>query len=115
MPGRIDKRWRWLNALGLLTIVEVSAGLLFALMIGLLYQFFYGKNGWDDYKKSLLDNAAKEQDIKQLVERNNLRQAEIDDLRNGTEGIEEAARLELGYTLPEETFVRIIPKNSTEK
>lgn len=87
---------------------------LFALMVGMLYQFFYGKNGWYDYKRSVMDNLAKEQDIKQLVERNNLRQAEIDDLRNGTEGIEEAARLELGYTLPEETFVRIIPKNSAE-
>ena len=50
-----------------------------------------------------------------LTERNRILQAEIDDLKSGTEAIEEHARLDLGMIKQNETFFRVIATQLSPK
>ena len=74
------------------------------------YHLWFGKNG-------LQDNHAlrKEVDIvvasnAELTQRNQMMFSEIEDLKRGSEAIEERARNELGLVKEGETFFRIVPK-----
>jgi cell division protein FtsB len=51
--------------------------------------------------------AAQKAENDQLAERNRILQAEINDLKSGTEAIEEHARLDLGMVKQGETFFRV--------
>ena len=80
---------------------------LFAL---LQYHLWFGKNG-------LQDRHALQEEVELVLESNSeLRQrnlmmfSEIEDLKEGTEAIEERARNELGLVKEGETFFRIVPK-----
>jgi cell division protein FtsB len=50
-----------------------------------------------------------------LKQRNKLLYADTDDLKSGTEAIEERARHELGMIKEGETFFRVIPSDSDAK
>lgn len=85
---------------------------LFSLfLIHLQYLFWVGKNGWFDNQTM----QAKINDIQiqkaEREQRNNALRAEIDDLRNGINALEERARLERGMLKENEVFYRIIPSN----
>ncbi|MBD1577364.1 MULTISPECIES: cell division protein FtsB [Vibrio] len=77
-------------------------------LLGLLqYDLFFGKNGLVDYNAVHSDIAVQEQVNTSLKKRNDLMFAEIDDLRQGLDAIEERARHELGLIKKGETFYRI--------
>lgn len=67
-----------------------------------------GKNGIVDYQRVKHDIEIQEQVNQKLQDRNNEMFAEIDDLRQGLDAIEERARHELGMVKEGETFYRII-------
>ena len=66
-----------------------------------------GDGGILDMNEKQADIAAQQAENDKLVERNRILQAEINDLKSGTEAIEEHARLDLGMIKQNETFFRV--------
>lgn len=82
--------------------------LLFVLLGWLQYHLWWGKNGIYDYIEvtAMADSVASTN--AKLTVRNQQMYAEIADLQQGKEAIEELARNELGLIKPNETFFRIV-------
>ncbi len=79
------------------------------LLLGLLqYTLWFGKNGVSDYYAVEDEIEFQQQVNAKLQARNNEMFAEIDDLRQGIDAIEERARHELGLVRDGETFYRIV-------
>lgn len=75
----------------------------------LQYRLWFGKNSVPDYL-DLKEEVTRQQIANEkLKQRNKLLYADTDDLKLGTEAIEERARNELGMIKENETFFRIIP------
>lgn len=85
--------------------------ILLGILAWLQYDFWYGKNGMNEYvavKESVaLQHAANAE----LHQRNQQMYAEIKDLHGGNEAVEERARTDLGLVKPDETFIRVIGDN----
>jgi len=84
--------------------------LLLLIIFGLLqYRLWFGKNSVPDYL-ALQEDVIRQQAVNdKLKQRNKLLYADTDDLKLGTEAIEERARNELGMIKESETFFRLIP------
>lgn len=75
----------------------------------LQYRLWFGKNSVPDYF-SLQEDVDQQKLVNlKLQQRNKLLYADTDDLKLGTEAIEERARNELGMIKENETFFRVIP------
>ncbi len=75
----------------------------------LQYRLWFGKNSVPDYL-ALEEEVTRQQiNNNKLKQRNKLLYADTDDLKSGTEAIEERARHELGMIKQGETFFRVIP------
>ncbi|MGD8109937.1 cell division protein FtsB [Vibrio sp. TRT 21S02] len=90
---------------------------LFALTLLLLlgwlqYTLWLGKNGISDFQAVTTDTEVQNQVNTNLKERNDKMFAEIDDLRQGLDAIEERARHELGMVKEGETFYRLIDEDA---
>lgn len=81
---------------------------LLTLFAALQYTMWFGKNGVSDFKAVNSEIEVQHQVNKSLQTRNSEMFAEIDDLRQGLDAIEERARHELGMVKEGETFYRII-------
>jgi cell division protein FtsB len=87
----------------------------------LQYRLWFGKNSVPDYLALQEDVTRQQLANTKLQQRNKLLYADTDDLKLGTEAIEERARNELGMIKENETFFRVIPnkkdavKNGTNK
>lgn len=87
--------------------------LLLLISFGLLqYRLWFGKNSVPDYLALQEDVIRQQQANEKLKQRNKLLYADTDDLKLGTEAIEERARNELGMIKENETFFRLIPSKS---
>ncbi|ENV37204.1 MULTISPECIES: cell division protein FtsB [Acinetobacter] len=81
--------------------------LVIALVTSLQYQFWFGEGGYLAHQ-ALTQQITQQSEINtELKERNRILAAEVFDLKNGTEAIEEHARLDLGLVKPNETFVQM--------
>ena len=83
--------------------------ILATLLVALQYPLWIGKGSWLrvwELDRSL--TAQKEQNAK-LKARNDALDAEVRDLKEGLEAVEERARLELGMIKKDETFYQVIP------
>lgn len=76
----------------------------------LQYRLWFGKNSVPDYLALQEDVTRQQLANEKLKQRNKLLYADTDDLKLGTEAIEERARNELGMIKENETFFRLIPK-----
>ena len=74
----------------------------------LQYHLWFGKNGLQDNRQLMIEVGISEISNKELITRNQLMFSEIDDLKTGTESVEERARNELGLIKNNETFFRIV-------
>jgi len=94
----------------LLVILVVVIALLQAKM-------WFGEGGYRDVQRlaERVDQQAHENDL--LAQRNRELQAEVEDLRQGLEAIEERARSELGMVKEDEQFYQVVPgeKGTTKK
>lgn len=82
-----------------------------AVILFLQASLFFGEGGVLDVHR--LKQAVAEQKVEnqRLQSRNAVLQAEVDDLKNGRDAIEERARLDLGMVKEDETFYLITGKS----
>lgn len=81
--------------------------LLGVLLVLFQYNFWFGKNGYTDYKETEAAIAEHTAENEKLTQRNQQISAEIKDLRTGFNAVEERARLNYEMIKPGETFYRI--------
>ena len=94
--------------------MKILAAILGALIVLIQYPLWLGKGGW--LRAWEMDRQVEIQKSKnrQLETRNTALAAEVRDLKQGTEAIEERARYELGMIRPDEVFFQFVP-GRTEK
>ena len=87
--------------------MRILAGALCALILAIQYPLWLGKGGWLrvwDVDRQL---DAQNQKNARLETRNNALAAEVKDLKQGHEAIEERARYELGMVKNDEVFFQV--------
>jgi cell division protein FtsB len=90
--------------------MKVLAGLLSALIVAIQYPLWLGKGGWMrvwDVDRQLEAQNAKNE---RLELRNSALAAEVKDLKQGSDAIEERARFELGMVKGDEVFFQLPSK-----
>ena len=89
------------------TASKVLLGLAIILIAGFQYLYWFGEGGYHDHQQ-LTQKIQQQMELNdELKERNRVLAAEVYDLKNGIEAIEEHARLDLGLVKPHETFVQM--------
>ena len=84
-------------------------GIIFGVLIVLIqYPLWLGKGGWVRAWDNDRQLAAQKAHNHRLQERNDALEADVRDLKQGTEAIEERARFELGMVRQDEVFVQIV-------
>lgn len=82
---------------------------LLVLLLLIQYPLWFGQGGWLAVW-DLRNKVAQQELVNEgLRARNQAMQAEVDDLRSGTEASEEQARRELGLMQEHEWFIQILP------
>jgi cell division protein FtsB len=85
--------------------------ILIGFLIAIQYPLWIGKGSWlRVWDMSQQVEKQKEKNLK-LAVRNSALDAEVRDLKQGIEAVEERARVELGMVKPNETFYQIIEKS----
>jgi len=88
---------------------------LVVLIAALQYPLWFGKGGWMrvwEIDRQLHEQRAANDKLRQ---RNAALEAEVRDLKNGYDAIEERARNELGMTKPDEVFYEVLQGAATAK
>lgn len=86
-----------------------------ALIVALQYPMWLGKGGWlqvREYDRQLVE--ARDQNAR-LKARNEALDADVRDLKTGSEAIEERARSELGMIRQDEVFFQLQPAGNAPK
>ena len=82
---------------------------LIVLLALLQFKLWFGEGGFADIRRLEQRVAEQERENDLLEQRNRELRAEVDDLRQGLEAIEERARSELGMIKEEEEFYQVVP------
>jgi len=90
--------------------MRILAGILGALILLIQYPLWLGKGSWARAWQVELDLNRQKQANHKLEGRNAGLAAEVNDLKTGTEAIEERARQELGMVRPDEVFYQFADK-----
>ena len=87
--------------------MKILAGVLSALILAIQYPLWLGKGGW--MRVWDVDHQLDAQHVKneRLETRNGALAAEVKDLKQGSDAIEERARYELGMVKNDEVFFQI--------
>ena len=94
--------------------MKLLAAVLAALIVAIQVPLWVGRGGWLrvwDVDRQLAAQRAKNA---QLEARNGALAAEVRDLKQGLEAIEERARYELGYVRPDEVFFQFVEKSGPD-
>ena len=83
--------------------------LLLLVLLALQFKMWFGEGGYQDVQRlaQRVEEQARENEL--LAQRNRELQAEVEDLRQGLEAIEERARSELGMIREDEEFYQVVP------
>ena len=89
--------------------MKVLLAILVVVVALLQVKMWFGEGGYRDVQRlaARVEEQARENDM--LAQRNRELQAEVDDLRQGLQAIEERARSELGMVKDDEEFYQVIP------
>ena len=90
--------------------MKILAALFAALILLIQYPLWLGKGGWMRAWHMEREVAAQKEKNGRLEARNGALEAEVRDLKQGTEAIEERARYELGMVRSDEVFFQIVEK-----
>ena len=89
------------------TSSKVILVLAITIIAVLQFRFWFGEGGYFPHQ-ALLQQIQQQTEVNdELKERNRILAAEVFDLKNGVEAMEEHARLDLGLIKPHETFVQM--------
>ncbi len=87
--------------------------ILFLLLLVLLAKLWFGEGGFNEVHR-LEDRVAVQVEENQVLERRNAElQAEVEDLRERLDAVEERARSELGLIREDEEFYQVVPVPET--
>ena len=88
--------------------MRVLAAVLAALILVLQYPLWFGKGGWLRVRE--LDRQVMAQAVanERLKARNDVLDAEVRDLKQGLDAVEERARAELGMIRADEVFYQVV-------
>lgn len=88
--------------------------LLLVVLLGLLqYRLWFGQHSIADYFRQQEELRSQQASNLELEKRNRLLRADVKDLQQGLEAIEERARNELGLIREDEVFFRVFSQSST--
>jgi cell division protein FtsB len=90
--------------------MRVLAAILGALIVLIQYPLWLGKGGWLRVWEVDRQLVAQQETNAGLEVRNVALEAEVRDLKQGFEAIEERARYELGMIKPDEVFFQVVPE-----
>ena len=87
--------------------------ILLVVLIALQTKMWFGEGGYRDVKRlaERVEEQARENET--LAQRNRELQAEVEDLRQGLQAVEERARSELGMVKDSERFYQVVPGEKT--
>jgi cell division protein FtsB len=88
--------------------VKILAAILAVLAIGLQYPLWFGKGGWMRVRELDRQLVAQRAANAQDKARNDALDAEVRDLKEGSDAVEERARLELGMVKKDEVFYQVV-------
>ena len=94
-----------------------SRGLTWALAVAialLQYPLWLGEGGWLKVRERAINIDTQQSLNQRLLNRNAGLLAEVGDLKQGRDAIEERARNELGMIAPDEWFVRVVSTHSVQ-
>ena len=91
--------------------MKILAGILGALILLIQVPLWFGKGGWLRAWHVESDLSLQKAKNSELEGRNAALAAEVRDLKQGTEAIEERARYELGMVRQDEVFFQIVEEN----
>ena len=87
----------------------------FAAFAALQYSLWFGEGGVRDVRQLKAAVAAQQQENEKLAERNRVLEAEVKDLKDGLEAVEEHGRLDLGMIKQNETFYLVTGNPDAKK
>jgi cell division protein FtsB len=95
--------------------MKILAGVLAALIVLIQYPLWLGKGGWVRAWRVEQDLSKEVSKNESLERRNAGLAAEVRDLKQGTEAIEERARFELGMVRKDEVFFQVVDDKRVEE
>jgi len=95
--------------------MRVLLAILFFIFVLLQLKMWFGEGGFSDVRR--LEQRVEEQteENEALAQRNRELQAEVEDLRQGLEAVEERARSELGLIKENEEFYQVVPAENQQE
>ena len=93
--------------------MKILAAILASLIVAMQYPLWLGKGSWRavwELDRSLAEQKATNAGLKA---RNDALDAEVRDLKEGTEAIEERARMELGMIKRDEIFYQVVSPSTS--
>ena len=95
--------------------MRILLAILLILLVALQFKLWFGEGGYRDVQRlaERVEEQAAENEV--LAQRNRELQAEVEDLRQGLEAIEERARSELGLIKENEEFYQVVPEQERER
>ena len=94
--------------------MRILLAVLLVLLVLLQYKLWLGEGGFTDLRRLEQKVTEQAQENAGLEQRNRQLEAEVEDLRQGYDAIEERARSELGMTKEGEEFYQVVPDKSAE-
>lgn len=94
--------------------MKLLAAALIALIALIQYPLWFGKGGWQQVRITEQRIAQMQEENLVLQNRNLVFHAEINDLKQGTDAIEERARNDIGMIKKNEIFFQIVDTSPTQ-
>src|SRR5512145_902674 len=94
--------------------IRIMAGLLFTMLVLLQYRIWASPDGMREVWRLEKAIEAQTAENARLGDRNRTLAAEVRDLKEGRQAIEERARTDLGMVKSNETFFQIVPPASPQ-
>ncbi len=95
--------------------MRVLLAILLIVLVALQFKLWFGEGGYRDVQRLAQRVEEQAAENETLAQRNRELQAEVEDLRQGLEAIEERARSELGLIKENEEFYQVVPGREKEQ
>ena len=89
--------------------MRILLALLLVVLVALQFKMWFGEGGYRDVQRLAQRVEQQARENEELAQRNRELQAEVEDLRQGLDAIEERARSELGLIKGDEEFYQVVP------